>query len=177
MAKNWRALYETIPAERRARIESNVAQDMAEMALAEMRRARELTQNEIARNLEVNQAWVSKVERQADMYVSTLRSYVEAMGGELEIIARFHDKAVRLRQFEELEEGAAARKHSEVSPATSRNQESAMPHVNVWSPRPIPASLQEAPLRARIWDSGETSTPGITPGRHTPARRITSKVA
>src|SRR5438067_2029563 len=84
MAKKWRDLYGAIPAERRARIEASVAQDMAEMPLAEVRRARELTQQQIARNLEVNQAWVSKVERQMDMYVSTLRSYIEAMGGDLE---------------------------------------------------------------------------------------------
>jgi len=109
MAKKWRDLYATISPDRRARIEAHVAQDLSEMALAEVRRARELTQQQIAKNLDVNQAWVSKVERQTDMYVSTLRSYIEAMGGELEIIARFGDKAVRLRHFEDLEAEPAER--------------------------------------------------------------------
>src|SRR5262245_54397054 len=77
MAKKWRDLYATIPPDRRACIEAEVTRDLAEMALAEVRRARELTQQQIAKNLDVNQAWVSKVERQTDMYVSTLRSYIE----------------------------------------------------------------------------------------------------
>lgn len=112
MAKKWRDLYATIPPDRRARIEADVARELAEMALAEVRRARELTQQQIAKNLDVNQAWVSKVERQTDMYVSTLRSYIEAMGGELEIVARFGDKAVKLRQFEDLDRGHTERRPS-----------------------------------------------------------------
>jgi DNA-binding XRE family transcriptional regulator len=153
-----------------------VAQDMAEMPLAELRRARELTQQQIARNLEVNQAWVSKVERQMDMYVSTLRSYVEAMGGELEIIARFQDGAVRLRQFEDLERGAAEWKQSGPVPPIG-GKETTIPHVRVWSPQPTPSTLEEGQPRARVWESAESGTPGLTPGRHTPARRITSKAA
>src|ERR1700730_614013 len=107
MTKKWRDLYENIPTERRARIEAQIAKDLAEMPLAEVRRARELTQQQIARSLEVNQAWVSKLEHQTDMYLSTLRSFVEAMGGELEIIVRFDDGAVRLRQFEEIDREAS----------------------------------------------------------------------
>jgi hypothetical protein len=45
---------------------------------------------------------VSKLERRADMYVSALRTYVEALGGELEIVARFPDGAVRITQFEQI---------------------------------------------------------------------------
>lgn len=112
MAKKWRDLYTKIPPDRRARIEAEVAQDLADMALAEVRRARELTQQQIAKNLDVNQAWVSKVERQTDMYVSTLRAYIEAMGGELEIVAHFGDKVVRLRQFEDLDRDAGGRRSS-----------------------------------------------------------------
>ena len=177
MAKKWRDLYGAIPSERRARIEANVAQDMAEMPLAEVRRARELTQQQIARNLEVNQAWVSKVERQMDMYVSTLRSYIEAMGGELDIIARFHDGAVRLRQFEDLEQGAAEWGKAEAAVSAAIGKENTMPVVKVWSPQPTPSAVPEAQSRARVWEHGESSTPGLTPGRHTPARRITSRVA
>lgn len=73
----------------------------AEMALAELRRARRVTQEEIADVLGNRQAAVSKVERRADMYVSTLRRYVQALGGELEIIAHFPEGDVRISQFEE----------------------------------------------------------------------------
>ena len=54
-----------------------------------MREARERSQAEVAEKLHIKQAAVSKLERRTDMYLSTLRSYIEAMGGKLEIIARF----------------------------------------------------------------------------------------
>jgi hypothetical protein len=61
-----------------------------------------MTQDALARRLGSQQALVSKLERRADMYVSSLRTYVEALGGELEIVARFPDGAVRITQFEEI---------------------------------------------------------------------------
>lgn len=63
-----------------------------------------MSQEELARILGVNQASVSKLERRTDMYIRTLRRFVEAMGGELEITARFPEGCVRIRQFEELGE-------------------------------------------------------------------------
>jgi DNA-binding XRE family transcriptional regulator len=61
--------------------------------LRELRRARELTQTQLARSLRVSQAQVSRIETQADLYLSTLRTYVEAMGGELELRVVFGDGA------------------------------------------------------------------------------------
>jgi transcriptional regulator len=61
----------------------------------------------LARELHVGQANVSKIERRADVYISTLRSYVEAMGGELEITAKFPQGAVKIRQFETIEAAPA----------------------------------------------------------------------
>jgi transcriptional regulator with XRE-family HTH domain len=61
-----------------------------------------MTQEALARRLGSQQALVSKLERRADMYVSSLRTYVEALGGELEIVARFPNGAVRITQFEEI---------------------------------------------------------------------------
>jgi len=58
-------------------------------SLAEMRRARRLTQVQLARALGISQSEVSRIEHQADLLLSTLRSYVVAMGGELEVLARF----------------------------------------------------------------------------------------
>ena len=74
-----------------------------EITLAELRRAREFTQTQLAAALEVRQPAVSKIERQTDLYVSTMRSYIEALGGRLELVAVFDDGAVPIRAFEELE--------------------------------------------------------------------------
>jgi transcriptional regulator with XRE-family HTH domain len=74
------------------------------MALAELRQAREKTQAELGRMLDVGQPAVAKLENRADMYVSNLRRYVEALGGKLEITARFPDAAVTITNFGELAE-------------------------------------------------------------------------
>ena len=77
------------------------------MALAELRQARERSQEELARTLKVKQPAVAKLEKRADMYVSNLRRYVEALGGSLEITTTFRTdvsksptsaSSVRLRQ-------------------------------------------------------------------------------
>ncbi len=74
------------------------------LTLAELRKARDLTQTQLAAALETTQPGVSAIERRTDLYVSTLRSYVEALGGELEIRAVFPDApAVEIRSFAELE--------------------------------------------------------------------------
>ena len=76
-----------------------------DLSLAELRRARALTQDQLAADLHVGQASIAKLERRTDMYLSTLRRFVEAMGGELEIVARFPDQQlVRLRGIGELDE-------------------------------------------------------------------------
>jgi hypothetical protein len=55
----------------------------------------------------VNQAAVSKLERRADMYVSTLHSFVKAMGGELKITARFPEGTAEINQFEDVKKKLA----------------------------------------------------------------------
>ncbi len=64
--------------------------------LGEIRRARQMTQETLAETLGMSQSEVSKVEHRTDVYVSTLRRYIEAMGGELEIVARFPDGNVEI---------------------------------------------------------------------------------
>ena len=76
---------------------------LAEMPLSELRAARQLTQESLAKSLGINQAAVSKMERRTDMYISTLRDFVVAMGGELEITARFPDGAIKIQQFQDAE--------------------------------------------------------------------------
>lgn len=62
-----------------------------EATMVELRRARQLTQVALAETLGTSQGEVSRIERQADLYLSTLSRYIEAMGGELELVARFDD--------------------------------------------------------------------------------------
>jgi DNA-binding XRE family transcriptional regulator len=106
MARSFEDIMNSLPPERQQIINQGIEQLVAEeMTLQELRKAHDYSQKVLASTLEVNQATISKMERQADMLVSTLRSFVEAMGGTLEIIATFpNHPPVRLNQFEELEE-------------------------------------------------------------------------
>ncbi len=102
MAKKFRDLIAKMSPEDQKEIRARVQALLAEMPLQELRQARQKSQEAIAKTLGGNQASVSKMERRADMYVSTLRSYIEAMGGKLEIIASFPDGKVKINQFEEI---------------------------------------------------------------------------
>lgn len=73
-----------------------------QMDLAEVRRALKLSQQEIGQTLQIGQGSVAKIEKRTDMYVSTLRRFIEAMGGELEIVARFPDHVVKIKNFADL---------------------------------------------------------------------------
>ena len=74
---------------------------LLEMPLNERRQAR-LSQKMLAEVLNVQQPSIAKMEKRTDMYLSTLRSHIEAMGGELDIIARFPDGTVKISNFTEL---------------------------------------------------------------------------
>jgi transcriptional regulator with XRE-family HTH domain len=88
--------------ERQAEITRKTAQLKAEMALGELRQALQLSQAELAAKLKVKQPAVARLEKRTDMYVSHLRKVIEAMGGELNIIARFPDGEVKIDNFSEL---------------------------------------------------------------------------
>src|SRR5271155_2634405 len=93
-----------LPKKERQAIRKRTAELIAEeVTLRQLRTARERSQVEMAEKLHIKQAAVSKLERRTDMYLSTLRGYIEAMGGQLEIIARFPNRAVRIIQFETLD--------------------------------------------------------------------------
>ena len=108
MTRRFSDLTKDFPPERRARIEARKAELRAEMDLAELRQALALTQSTLAETLGVGQAEVSKIEQRTDVFVSTLRRFVQAMGGELEINAVFADRRVAIANFSELS-GKAAR--------------------------------------------------------------------
>jgi transcriptional regulator with XRE-family HTH domain len=88
--------------ERKARVATRVTEMKADMALYELRQAREQSQEALALALKVGQPAVAKLERRADMYVSNLRRYIEALGGSLEITARFPEGSVNTTNFGEL---------------------------------------------------------------------------
>lgn len=67
--------------------------------VAQLRKDQELTQKEVAELMEIRQAAISKIENQEDVLISTLERYVRALGGELEIRAKFPDREVTLSQF------------------------------------------------------------------------------
>lgn len=102
MAKPFKNLVEKMSPESRQRVRERTAEMLSEMPLQELRQARELTQQELADRLKMNQAAVSKLEHQSDMYISTLRRFVAAMGGELQILARFPQGDVVISQFEDI---------------------------------------------------------------------------
>ncbi len=75
---------------RRKKIERRAAELIAEeMSLRELRRAHKLTQQRIAETLGIGQDQVSRLEQRTDLLISTLRSYVEAMGGRLTLLVEF----------------------------------------------------------------------------------------
>lgn len=104
MAKRLSDLIDQLPKSTQAKIRARSKELIAnERSLRELREAHQRSQSALARKLRVKQAAVSKLERRTDMYVSTLRSYIEAMGGTLEIVARFpRSGTVRIKQFEKL---------------------------------------------------------------------------
>src|ERR1700736_964525 len=101
MAKNFKVLQSKMRPESLARSEAKAKQMIDEMPLDELRAARDLTQEHLAKVLGVKQSAISKMERRADVYVSTLSDFIRAMGGELEIRAVFPDGSVRINQFGE----------------------------------------------------------------------------
>jgi DNA-binding XRE family transcriptional regulator len=103
MARKFQELIERMSTESKERIRSRTQALRDQMALHELRAAREMTQTQLAKVLNVSQAEVSKIENRTDMYVSTLASYIQAMGGQLEIRAVFPDsRPVQITQFEAL---------------------------------------------------------------------------
>jgi len=71
------------------------------LTLEELRKTRKLSQEDVAASLSVGQPSVAKLEKRSDMHVSNLRRYIEAMGGTLEITARFPDASVTIRDIGE----------------------------------------------------------------------------
>ncbi|HEV2963310.1 MAG TPA: helix-turn-helix transcriptional regulator [Candidatus Angelobacter sp.] len=96
MTKTLEQMMKEVSPARRKKIERRAAQLIAEeMSLRELRRAHKLTQERLAETLKIGQDQVSRLEQRSDLLISTLRSYIEAMGGTLTLLAEFpHRKPV-----------------------------------------------------------------------------------
>lgn len=100
MAKKFSELRARMSPEAQARAAARAEAMLVEMQLQELRKARKVTQVEVAKAMRVEQAAVSKLEHRDDMYVSTLREYVRALGGELKLVASFPDGDIQVHPFE-----------------------------------------------------------------------------
>jgi transcriptional regulator with XRE-family HTH domain len=116
MAKSYRTLQEKLAARRagdatrEARFAAYQSEARHAVALADLRRARNLTQQQLAHALDTTQSGISRLEHQTDLYLSTLRSFIEAMGGHLEIEAVFADQRlpIKIEADDDLADGEAA---------------------------------------------------------------------
>jgi DNA-binding XRE family transcriptional regulator len=95
----FKTLRDGLTADQKANVAAKTAALREEMTLAELRQARELTQESLGETLHVGQTAIAKMEKRADMYVGNLRRFIEAMGGELDIVARFPDGDVKISNF------------------------------------------------------------------------------
>lgn len=86
-------MLQELPEERRRQIELRAAEMIAEeMHLRELRRLRRLTQARLSKKLKIGQEGISRMEKRSDLYISTLRSYVEGVGGKLSLVVEFPDQ-------------------------------------------------------------------------------------
>jgi DNA-binding transcriptional regulator YiaG len=101
MARTLADKIRQLPASRRKKVEARAAELIAEeMSLRDLRKAMNRTQVQLAKTLNVGQDTVSRYERRSDMLLSTLQDYVQAMGGELELVVTFPDrKPVKLKSL------------------------------------------------------------------------------
>ena len=93
MTTSFKTVMENLPPAQREQVQKRAAELIAEeMTLQDLRKAREFTQIRMAELLNMRQENVSRLERRADLLLSTLQSYISAMGGELSLVVEFKDR-------------------------------------------------------------------------------------
>ncbi len=102
MAKSFNTLKAKMSPTALREVNERIQKIVAEMPLQELRQAKSLSQERLAILLDTKQANISRIEKRTDMYISTLRSYVEAMGGELQIFANFPEGCIAINQFQNI---------------------------------------------------------------------------
>jgi ribosome-binding protein aMBF1 (putative translation factor) len=106
MSKPFNTLRKKMSPQAQKKAAAKTQQMLKEMPLQELRQAHQMSQERLAELLSTKQANISRIERRTDMYISTLRSYIEAMGGELDIVARFPDGEVHINQFKDIDDSS-----------------------------------------------------------------------
>jgi DNA-binding XRE family transcriptional regulator len=127
MGRTVGEMIDALPKHRRERIDARYREIKDEVeSLRELRKAAGKAQAEIAATLRIKQPSVSKIEKQTDMYLSTLRSYVEAIGGELDLVVRLPARrAMRLHRLGEVLSGPVK---PGSQPRVSRSTSAKKPH-------------------------------------------------
>lgn len=93
MGKNVNDIIKKLSPAQRRKVENRAKQLVAEeMTLQQLRQACRLTQQKVAKHLRIGQEGVSKIEKRSDLLISTLRDYVQAMGGQLSLVVEFPDR-------------------------------------------------------------------------------------
>jgi DNA-binding XRE family transcriptional regulator len=111
MGRTLGEMIDALPKQRRERIEARYRELKDDVeSLRELRKMAGKAQADIAATLKIKQPSVSKIEKQTDMYLSTLRSYVEAIGGKLDLVVRLPSRrAMHLNRLGEVLGGSARR--------------------------------------------------------------------
>jgi hypothetical protein len=113
MTVSLEAILNQMPEEERAQVFRRAEEIRQEINLREMRRLRKVTQARLSKKLKIGQEGISRIERRADLYLSTLRSYVEGVGGKLSLVVEFPDRApVVLTGFGDGSEASKPRKQT-----------------------------------------------------------------
>lgn len=101
MAKSFKNLRDKMSLESKKLADERAGDLREEIRLTELRNALGINQEELGELLNKKQAAISRLERRSDMHVSTLREFIKALGGKLEIIATFPDASYHIKQFEQ----------------------------------------------------------------------------
>lgn len=99
MAKKFKNLEKQMDPKRLARATAKAKEIMAEMLLAEIRKEAGFTQEDLAKTIGIKQPSLSKLESQDDIQISTLQRLIQALGGQLELIAHMPGGDIRISQF------------------------------------------------------------------------------
>ncbi len=100
---SFNKLKSSMPAPSQEQVQKKLTKLRQEMALAEVRKAMSLTQVDLARTLHIKQAALARLENRTDMYISSLRKYINALGGELDLVARFPHGDVHIKHLHDIQ--------------------------------------------------------------------------
>lgn len=132
MTVSLAAMKARLPSKDRAEVDRRTAEILAEVrGLKALRQARSSTQKAVAKRLKVSQASVAKLEQRTDVLISTLRQYVEALGGRLDLVVSFDGdaKPLRIAGFSDLA-GRAEPQRKRQTAGPKRGRDSSRPRAD-----------------------------------------------